>query len=68
MLTIVASTLVVQVQGKVSHLLPVSLRFKVCAGFTNHHREAMAVAWVGATAIALFVQVAKRHTQAAKQS
>lgn len=68
MLAIIGSTLVVQIQSKVSHLLLVSLRLKVCAGLPNHHREAMTVAWVGATAVALFVEVAKRQTQAVEQS
>lgn len=68
MLAIIASTLIVQVQGKVSHLLPISLRLKVGASLANQHRKAMAVLWVGATAITLFVEVAERHTQAVKQS
>ena len=67
MLAIIGSTLVVQVQGKVSHLLPVSLRLKVGASLPNHHREAVAVAWVGAAAIALLVEVAKGQAKALEQ-
>lgn len=67
MLAIVGGTLVVQVQGKVSHLLPVSLRLEVGASLPNHHREAVAVAGVGATAVALLVEVAEGQAQTLEQ-
>ena len=67
MLPVIASTLVVEVQGKVSHLLLVLLQGKGGAGLPNDHGEPVAVAGVGAAAVALLVQVAKGLAQAVEQ-
>ena len=64
MLPIITGTLVVEVQGEVGHLLLVLLQGKGGAGLPNDHGEPVAVAGVGAAAVALLVQVAKGLTQA----
>ena len=58
-LAVISSTLVVQVQGKVCHLLLVGLQGKVGASLSNDNRESVAIAWVGTAAVALLVQVSK---------
>lgn len=68
MLPIVARPLIVQVQGKVSHLLLVLAQGKVGASLANDHREPVAVAWPGTAAVALLVQVAKGLAQAVEQT
>lgn len=68
MLPIIALPLIVQIQGKVRHLVPVCLRVEIGACLTNDNREAVAVVAVGAAAVALLVQVAKGLAQPGKEA
>jgi len=67
-LAIIASPLVVQVQGKVCHLLLISLKGKGGASLPNDHRELVAIFGVGAAAVALLVEVPKGQTQPVEQA
>ena len=68
MLTIISSTLVVDVQSKVFHLLPISLNGKGSASLPKNNWEPVAVLGIGSAAVALLVQVAKRHAQPLEQA
>ena len=68
MLAVISSALVVQVQGKVCHLLLVSQKCQGGASLPNDHRELVAVIGIGPAAVALLVEVAKGQAQAIKQA
>ena len=67
-LAIIASTLVVEIQRKVSHLLLISQKRKGGASLSNDHWKLMAVVGVGAAAVTLLVEVAKRQAEPVKQA
>lgn len=68
MLAVISSTLVVQVQGKVCHLLLVSQKGQGGASLPNDHWELVAVVGVGPAAVALLVEVAKGQAQAVEKA
>lgn len=68
MLPIIGLALIVQVQGKVRHLVAVCLQVEVGARLANDDREAVALVAVGAAAVALLVEVAKGLAQPREQA
>lgn len=67
MLSIISSPLVVEVQSEICHLLLISIEVKGRPSLANGNSKAMAIAGVGAAAVALLVEVAKGLAQPLKQ-